>query len=72
VKKRKEKLGELVTLVLVFPCPNGHEVTLQHLHFQSLDGMRKLEATEFAVHCPICKWEGMMKGSQRISLRQAE
>lgn len=58
--------------MLTFLCPNGHEIKVRHLHYQSLGSMKELDAQDFALHCPQCKWEGMLKGHQRESIQQAE
>jgi hypothetical protein len=59
---------KLVTLVLTFDCPNSHKITIQLPHEQSSGAMRELETTEFSLHCPVCKWDGTMKGDKRTSL----
>ncbi len=70
---KEKKRGKLVTLVLTFSCPkDGCKVKSEQSHHQTPGAMRELESTMFAVHCPACKQEYQMKGSERISLELAK
>jgi hypothetical protein len=72
MKKKREKLGELVTLEVTFLCPNSHEIKVAFPHFQSPNAHRVLETIPFSVQCPLCKWEGVLKWNRHISVRVVE
>lgn len=76
--KRRKRLGTLpaakfVMLELLFDCPKcGHEiVSAQFPHWQSRKskGPGQFDPLDFSLHCPECKWEGSLKGSQHKLLR---
>lgn len=77
-KRKKTQATELVVLDITFECPNHHPITVEYLHFRpqqpdrKRSGVIEIDDSDFSLHCLVCGWEGMRRGSDRRSLQLAE
>jgi hypothetical protein len=65
-------MPEYVDLIVVFDCPNGHEITFEYTHQQYAGAGAELNSNTFRLECPVCGWKGRRRGSKRKSVRLAE
>jgi hypothetical protein len=64
--------GEIVTLELLFQCPNKHKIKSRITHIQSPNSSSLIDEQQFDLLCVRCGWREKMLGKQRLSLRLVE
>lgn len=62
----------LPVLIITFKCPNeGKEISFSLPLVGKPPSIAELDAKDFSLSCPHCKWQGQLKGDLRVQVQRA-